>query len=166
PSASTYWATSGTWSTDGGSWKKSGQGSGLAYKGETWTNYLVRAQFVFSAGTDSDVAGLLGRVTDTDNYYFLYLNKAGDRLRLTRKNSLVSGAQTIVLKEAEVFPPLNTDAPVELRLGFNGDLIHGFINETCIIRMADSYHANGGVGVRINGGSQESTVFVDYLEAR
>jgi len=155
------------WSTNGGSWSVTsgvyGQSStgadAKSLAGSTsWTNYGVQARVrpnAFGSGSNR-LVGVLARVQNSTNYYYLALTNTNQAL-LGRR--LAGGYGTLASASVTVTPGVFTT----LRLEAFGTTLRGFVNGTLVASATNSSFAAGRIGLTATSasGSFDDVVVVD-----
>jgi hypothetical protein len=145
----------GTWSVVTDTTRPSGQqkvykqsstsGEALAYFGQsTWMDYSFEAKINLTAeGAVPALAGIVGRYTDANNFYWLSFDAAGNAIALKKK---VAGTITTVQYISNV--QVNPEEWNTLRLEMYGSTIKGYLNGVEKISVVDSSLTTGKAGIR------------------
>ena len=141
------------WSTNGGSWsvttdgsrvyRQAGTGSDArALTGTaTWTDYSVQARVKPTAFTGSNrFAAVLARVQSSTSYYFLAL-RSNNTVELKR----LDGGSSTTLDSASL--PVSAGTWYTLRLEVTGTTLRGYVNGALLTEATDSRWSSGRVGV-------------------
>lgn len=115
--------------------------------GAGWTNYTFEADVRITA----NVAGLVFRSVDSNNYYMWQLNADTGKLRPHKK---VAGSWTVI---KEVSAGIAANTTYQVKIEANGTTIKTYLNGNLIDTTTDSAFSGGKVGFRQNG--QETAVF-------
>jgi pectate lyase len=155
------------WSTNGGSWSVTsgvyGQSStgadAKALAGQTsWTNYGVQARVRPNAfgGGSNRLVGVLARVQNSTNYYYLALTNTNQAL-LGRR---VAGGYTTL---ASGSVSVSTGTFYTLRLEAFGTALRGFVNGQLVASTTASNFASGRIGLTgvSASGSFDDVIVVD-----
>jgi len=141
------------WSTNGGSWSVTTDGSRVLRQGGTssdaraiagttsWTDYTVRTRVkptAFNGG--NRFVAVLARVQNSTNYYYLAL-RSNNTVELKR---LVNGSST-TLDTASLTVSTGTWYTLELQVA--GSALRGYVNGALVTEASDSRWASGRVGV-------------------
>ncbi|MDG0791549.1 DUF1080 domain-containing protein [Cohnella ginsengisoli] len=173
--AFTYWPTRTSfdfpwqWTTTGGTWAvlnddtKYTNGTNGVYNvtaasgaenystaGSTsWTNYTYKAMLKFKSGTTYD-AGMLFRVTDTNNMYKLGIvtNGTTGTLSLLKRSG---GTWTTLATTSQT---VNTEKWYSLSVDARGDTFTVSLNGNNVLTATDSTFASGAVGFSANNGTK------------
>lgn len=145
----------GTWSvvTDGTKVYKqtSTSGEALTYAGNsTWTNYTVESRVKLYTTASNAGSGIIGRYTDSNNYYLLRLHSGLNKVQLYKK---VGGTFSLL---NEVVMTINTNQWYTLRLVLSGSSLTGYVDGVQKVSATDSSLTGGCIGVR--GYSQSCAV--------
>lgn len=144
--ANGWTVVNGSWSvvTDGTKVYKqtSTTGEGLVYAGNSaWTNYAVEAKLkLYTTGTAA--TGIIGRYTNSNNYYLLRLHIGYGKVELYKK----SGGTFTLLQEAVM--SINTNTWYTLKLVLNGTSLTGYVDGVQKVTATDSSISSGCIGVR------------------
>jgi hypothetical protein len=121
----------------------------LATQGNpTLADYFVTADIKFA--TAGPAAGVVGRVSNSNNYYMLRLNQAAGKLDLIK---LVNGSATTLASISQTVA-LNTS--YTLKLAMQGSTLKGYLNGVQKFGpITDTSLASGQFGVRTFNGSAQ-----------
>lgn len=147
------------WSTSGGSWSVTTDGSQAYRQGGTssdaralagtssWTAYSVQARVKPTGWNGSNrFVAVLARVQSNTSYYYLAL-RSNNTVELKK---LVGGSST-TLDSASLTVATNTWYTV--RLDVSGTSLRGYVNGTLVTETTDSQYSAGRVGVATFYGS-------------
>jgi pectate lyase len=89
--------------------------------------------------------GIFGRIVDTKNYYFLYLD--GSNIVL-RKRVASSSANLVKIK----FPAVSGSSHT-LKLAIVGTTLTGYVDGMMLVTASDALLTSGGIGVGTSDGA-------------
>lgn len=142
---------SGTWTTamDGSNVMKqtSTIGESVIVAGsKSWKDYVVQSRIkIIANGASNMASGIIGRYTDSNNYYLYRLNSHTNRVELLKK---VDGTFTTI-KSTPM--NVNTDQWYTLKLVMDGNSIHGYVDGINNISVIDTSITHGYIGLRTYG---------------
>lgn len=129
----------------------------LALGAAVYADVALAARVKPIAGKTDQVAGLLARIQDRDNYYILRANALENNVNLYR----YVGGKREALKEGKASVPAGQWQ--DLRLEVTGNRLRGFLNGQVVVEATDDTFTAGKVGLWTKADSQ--TCF-DDVEAR
>jgi pectin methylesterase-like acyl-CoA thioesterase len=147
------------WTTSGGSWSVTGDGSQVYRQGgtsgdaralagtSTWDAYSVQARIKPTAWNGSNrFVAVLARAQSATSYYYLAL-RSNNTVELKK---LVSGSATTL---ASATFAVGTNTWYTLRLDVSGTSLRGYVNGSLLTEAGDSQFGTGRVGVATYYGS-------------
>jgi pectate lyase len=141
------------WSTNGGSWSVTTDGSRVYRQGGTssdaralagtssWTDYSVQARIKPTAFNGSNrFVALLARVQSSTSYYYLAL-RSNNTVELKR----LDGGSSTTLDTASL--PVTAGTWYTVRLDVAGSTLRGYVNGTLLTEATDTRYTAGRIGV-------------------
>ncbi|MET9092943.1 glycoside hydrolase family 16 protein [Streptomyces cyaneofuscatus] len=106
----------------------------------SWTNFSAEATVTLD-GTGQG-AGLMGRATDAQNYYYLQLNPAKQEVSLVKKVQQVS---TVIAKTPLA---ISSGTPYRLKLVIEDNTLTGYVDGVAKVTKDDFVFGTGRVGLK------------------
>jgi hypothetical protein len=103
-----------------------------------WTDQVVQARVKLTS--EPGKAGVFGRVRDTRNYYFLYIDGGSNLVLRKRVDNSSSDVQKMKVETV-------ADTWYTLRLSVIGNSLQGYLDGKMLLSGSDSGVSSGGIGV-------------------
>lgn len=124
-----------------------GQHPALLLSDNAYGNLSLTTRFKPISGSETQVAAVLFRLQDQENYYMLRVNALGGSVSVSRYQA---GERTLLKKVAQEVP---TGLWQELRVEVKGNRIRAFINGEVAVETTDDAFKSGKVALGTEGDS-------------